>query len=193
MVRDDGHDPKAKPGSAATYLCLGPGWSTTSNTPFRRHKTWVHEGGISTPLIAHWPKGITARGELRHSVGHVIDFVPTILDVTGVKPFKTWKGKPVPAAPGKSFVPTFRKDGSVSREYLWWLHEGNRAIRVGDWKLVSARRDGAWELYNLKTDRTETNNLAAKHPDRVRRLEKLWKAKTAEFRRLASQDLPRKR
>jgi len=95
MVRTDGHDPEASPGSAASYLCLGPGWSTCSNTPFRRHKTWVHEGGISTPLIVHWPAGIHPRGELRHSPGHVIDLVPTILDVVGGQPFKTWNGKPV--------------------------------------------------------------------------------------------------
>jgi arylsulfatase len=84
MVRDDGHDPKAAPGSASTYLCLGPGWSNMCNTPFRRHKTWVHEGGSCTPLIAHWPDGIEARGELRHTHGHVIDIVPTILDLAGI-------------------------------------------------------------------------------------------------------------
>ncbi len=83
MVRDDGHDPSAPAGSAASHLCLGPGWSTVANTPFRRHKTWVHEGGIATPLIVHWPKGIAARGELRHDPGHVIDLVPTILEVRG--------------------------------------------------------------------------------------------------------------
>ena len=83
MVRDDGHDPSAPPGSAASHLCLGPGWSTVANTPFRRHKTWVHEGGISTPLIVHWPQGIAARGELRHDPGHVIDLVPTILEAAG--------------------------------------------------------------------------------------------------------------
>ena len=82
MVRDDGHDPSAPAGSAATHLCLGPGWSTVANTPFRCHKTWVHEGGIATPLIVHWPRGISARGELRHDPGHVIDLVPTILEVT---------------------------------------------------------------------------------------------------------------
>ncbi|HZW31583.1 MAG TPA: sulfatase-like hydrolase/transferase, partial [Isosphaeraceae bacterium] len=83
MVRDDGHDPAAPAGSAASHLCLGPGWSTVANTPFRRHKTWVHEGGIATPLIVHWPRGLTARGELRHNPGHVIDLVPTLRDVAG--------------------------------------------------------------------------------------------------------------
>ena len=80
IVRSDGHDPEAEPGSAGTFLCLGPGGSTVANTPFRRHKMWVHEGGIATPMIAHWPRGISSRNELRHNVGHVIDFVPTVLE-----------------------------------------------------------------------------------------------------------------
>jgi arylsulfatase len=176
MVRSDGHDPQASPGSAASYLCLGPGWSTTCNTPFRRHKTWVHEGGISTPLIAHWPKGIAVRGELRRNPGHVIDVVPTVLELAGGKRPTTIDGKPVPPAPGTSLVPAFASDGSVKHDYLWWLHEGNKAIRVGDWKLVAARNQGdeTWELYNLKDDPAETNNLAAKHPDKVRELSEKW-------------------
>jgi len=119
MVRDDGHDPAASPGSAATYLCLGPGWSTTCNTPFRRHKTWVHEGGISTPLIAHWPSGISAKGELRRSPGHVIDIVPTILEVCQTKPLQQWNGTTVPPAPGKSLVPLFVKDDRKPHDHLW--------------------------------------------------------------------------
>ena len=85
MVRGDGHDRAAPPGSAATHLCLGPGWSTVANTPFRRHKTWVHEGGIATPLVVHWPKGIAARGEIRHDPCHLIDLVPTILELAGAR------------------------------------------------------------------------------------------------------------
>ncbi|MEZ6050965.1 MAG: sulfatase-like hydrolase/transferase [Planctomycetaceae bacterium] len=85
MVRDDGHDPGLPPGSAGTYLCLGPGWSTSSNTPFRRHKTWTHEGGISTPLLVSWPNGIEARGEIRRTPGHVIDIVPTLLELAGAE------------------------------------------------------------------------------------------------------------
>src|SRR5438093_3128211 len=91
MVRDDGHDPTAPPGSAGTHLCLGPGWSTVANTPFRMHKTWVHEGGICTPLIVHWPRGLAARGELRHNPGHIIDFVPTLLELTGGKRPEKWQ------------------------------------------------------------------------------------------------------
>ena len=183
MVRTDGHDPAASPGSAASYLCLGPGWSTTCNTPFRRHKTWVHEGGIATPLVVHWPQGIAARGELRQNVGHVIDLVPTILEATGVV-----DNVERPTPPGKSLLPAFAKDGSVQRDYLWWLHEGNRAIRRGDWKLVAADKE-EWELYNLATDRAETNNLAAKHPEKVRELSAAWTARLNEFRELATRDL----
>ena len=120
----------------------------------------------------------------------MIDLVPTILEVAGGKRFETWDGQPVPPPPGKSLVPVFAKDGSVKHEYLWWSHEGNRAIRMGDWKLVAAGRKGPWELYNLSTDRNETNNLAARHPDKVGELAQAWEQRQNEFRKLALQDLP---
>ena len=186
MVRDGGHDPKAEPGSAATYLCLGPGFSSACNTPFRRHKTWVHEGGISTPLIVHWPAGIKARGELRHTSGHVIDFVPTILDVLKIDKPRTWEGEAIPPAPGRSLVPAFEKDVTIDRDSLWWLHEGHRAIRVGDWKLVAAKGD-AWELYNLKSDRAESKDLAKQEPEKARELERLWEQQQEAMIHLASQ------
>ncbi|MCC2669702.1 MAG: atsA 8, partial [Armatimonadetes bacterium] len=116
LNRGDKHAPNAAPGSGGSYLCLGPGWATVSNTPFRRHKIWVHEGGISTPLIARWPKGISARGELRRTPGHVIDFAPTLLDVAGAKPTDTWNGVPVPPLPGRSLVPAFKRDEPAERE-----------------------------------------------------------------------------
>jgi arylsulfatase len=189
MVRGNGHDRAAPPGSAETFLCLGPGWSTSSNTPFRRHKTWVHEGGISTPLIVHWPKGIAARGELRHTPGHVIDLVPTILEAVGGQPLEKWEGESVPPLPGKSLVPALAKDVRIERDCLWWLHEGNRAIRVGDYKLVVSGADSPWELYDLSTDRAESRNLAAQMPDKARELAKLWEATITEFTALASRDL----
>lgn len=184
MVRHGGHDPNAPPGSAATYLCLGPGFSSASNTPFRRHKTWVHEGGISTPLVVHWPKGIKAKGELRHTPGHMIDIVPTILDVVGIKKPTDWKGEPIPPAPGKSLRPAFAEDVAIDRESIWWLHEGNRAIRVGDWKLVAAKGD-PWELYDLKQDRAESNNHAQEQPEKVKELESLWNRQLEDMSRLA--------
>lgn len=185
MVRNGGHDPQAPPGSAASYLCLGPGFSSAANTPFRRHKTWVHEGGISTPLVVHWPAGIAARGELRHTPTHMIDIVPTVLEVAGISKPTMWKQEPIPPAPGKSLAPAFARDVTIEREYLWWLHEGNRAIRVGDWKLVAAR-DEPWELYDLRTDRAESHNLAAQHPEKARELADRWNQETAAMTRLAS-------
>ncbi|MEX0938686.1 MAG: arylsulfatase [Pirellulales bacterium] len=173
MVRDGGHDPRAAPGSAASYLCLGPGFSSAANTPFRRHKTWVHEGGISTPLVVHWPAGIKARGELRHMPSHVIDFVPTILEVSGVEKPARWNGQAIPPAPGRSLLPAFHEDVRLQHDHLWWLHEGNRAVRVGDWKLVAAKGQ-PWELYDMRTDRAESRNLAAAQPQRVKELEAVW-------------------
>ena len=187
MVRGDGHDATAPAGSGATFLSIGPGWSSLCNTPFRRHKTWVHEGGIATPFIVSWPAGIAARGELRRSPGHVIDVVPTLLELAGGKPFSDWKGTPVPPAPGQSLVPAFAKDEIIPRPPLWWLHEGNRALRAGDWKIVAAK-DQPWELYDLAADRSETKNLAAAQPDKVRELSALWEKQTAEIRSVAAKE-----
>jgi arylsulfatase A-like enzyme len=188
MVRNGGHDPTAEPGSAATYLCLGPGFSSACNTPFRRHKTWVHEGGISTPLIVHWPAGIAARGELRHTPAHVIDIVPTVLDIAGVKKPAEWDGEPIPEAPGRSLAPALAQDVPIARDSLWWLHEGNRALRAGDWKLVAAK-DELWELYDLKTDRAEQHNLAARMPEKVRELAAEWERQSTAFTELARKTL----
>jgi arylsulfatase len=188
MVRDGGHDPAAPPGSAASYLCLGPGFSSACNTPFRRHKTWTHEGGCSTPLIVHWPVGIAARGELRHTPAHVIDFVPTVLDLVGIQKPTQWDGETIPEAPGRSLAIAFAKDVMIARDSLWWLHEDHRAIRVGDWKLVAAK-DTPWELYDLKTDRAEQHDLADQLPDKVQELAALWQKQTDAFTMLAKKDL----
>lgn len=186
LNRGDKHDPAAAPGSGGSYLCLGPGWSTVGNTPFRLHKSWVHEGGIATPLIVHWPKGITAKGELRHTPGHVIDFVPTVLDLVGAKPEKSWRGVEAPPLPGRSLVPAFAKDVSVPREYLYFHHENNRALRIGDWKLVSKRPDtNDYALYDLSRDRAEQVNLAAKEKERVASMAERWQQVENDFRKLA--------
>jgi len=190
MVRGDGHDPRAEAGTSATYLSIGPGWSSLANTPFRRHKTWVHEGGIATPLIVHWPKGIAARGELRHTPGHLIDLVPTILEAAGGKRIEKGEGKAAPAPPGKSLLPLFAKDGTVARDSLWWLHEGNRALRVGDWKIVAAGKDSPWELYHLSSDRAESRDLAREKPEKVRELAAIWTREFEEYATLAAKDLP---
>jgi arylsulfatase A-like enzyme len=187
MVRDGGHDPTVSPGSAKSYLCLGPGFSSAANTPFRRHKTWVHEGGISTPFIVHWPAGILARGELRHNPAHLVDVLPTVLDILGVTGLQAWDGRPLPPRPGRSLRPAFTRDGTVTRESLWWLHEGNRAIRVGDWKLVAAKGK-SWELYHLATDRAERYNVAAEFPERVKELEALWQVQTSRMTELSQKE-----
>ncbi len=194
MVRDDGHDPAAAPGSAATHLCLGPGWSTVGNTPFRRHKTWVHEGGIATPLIVHWPQGVKTPGALRHTPGHVIDVAPTILELAGAKSAadllraqRTPGEASPPPLPGVSLVPVFHNDRDLQRDNLWWLHEGNRALRAGKWKLVAAKND-PWELYDLSVDRAETNNLASQRPEKVQELEQAWTRRWQDIQQTAKQD-----
>jgi len=185
MVRSGGHDPSAPLGSAASYLCLGPGFSSASNTPFRRHKTWVHEGGTATPFIAHWPKGIEARGELRHTPAHFIDFVPTILDMLDATKPPMPRGREVPDAPGRSLVASFDSDVTIERDLLWWMHDGHRAVRVGDWKLVAANGD-PWELYDLSVDRAESNNLAKSNPKKVAELQVAWRRKLASMIELVS-------
>ncbi len=189
LVRGGGNDPKATPGSAESFMCLGPGFSSASNTPFRRHKTWTHEGGISTPLIAHWPAGITAKNELRTTPGHVIDIVPTVLEVVGVQKPREWNGEPIPESPGRSLVAAFAKDETIERDSIWWRHSGNMAIRVGDWKLVASGNDPP-ELYDLKTDRAEQFNLAASMPDKVKELELAWQRQTDSFTELVKKTLP---
>ncbi|HWE03619.1 MAG TPA: arylsulfatase [Tepidisphaeraceae bacterium] len=190
MVRGDGHDPTAPFGSAATFLSLGPGWSTMSNAPFRRHKTWLHEGGISTPLIVHWPRGITAHGELRDTPGHLIDIVPTLLELAGGTKPRTWAGQAVPPAPGKSLTPSFIKDGAVAHESFWWMHLKNRALRAGDWKIVADGKETPWELYDLANDRAESKNLAAENPAKVRELAEMWRKQEEAYFALARKDLP---
>ncbi len=188
VLRGDGNDPTAPPGSAKTFLCIEPGWANFANTPLRRSKIFVHEGGISTSLIVHWPAGISAKGEFRRNPGHVTDLVPTILEAAGGKKPDMWNGRPIPPAPGHSLLPAFAKDGSVDHEYLWWYHSDNRAIRMGDWKLVSAGLDSPWELYNLSTDRSETHDLSGQYPEKVKELADAWMSRLDEFRGLAEKD-----
>ncbi|PQO26421.1 arylsulfatase [Blastopirellula marina] len=198
MVRGDGHDPAAAMGSAETYLCLGPGFSSAANTPFRRHKTWVHEGGISTPFIVHWPKGIKAKSEWRSTVGHVIDIAPTILDLADIKVEQS-QGPPMS---GKSLKPAFSSDGVVVHDELWFYHEGNRALRQGNWKIVFAddsnagRRgvdkedatDVTWCLYDLSTDRAEQHDLSEAEPERVKAMATRWDKLRSQFLSQATQN-----
>ncbi len=177
MVRGEGHDPAAPPGSRKSFLCLGPGWSSAANSPFRRHKTWVHEGGIATPWIVHWPRGLPAEraGELRHQPVHLVDITPTVLALAGVEPpAHLADGTAVPPMQGGNFLSLLvDPTAPPPRETSWWCHEGHRAVRVGDKKLVAARGE-PWALHDLAADRTEMVDLAAREPDTVARLEREW-------------------
>ncbi|MCC7491339.1 MAG: arylsulfatase [Fimbriimonadaceae bacterium] len=168
------------PGPDESYLSYGEAWANVSNTPFREYKHYVHEGGISTPLIAHWPAGITQRGALVTTPGHLVDVMATVLEVTGASYPTSRAGLPLPPPEGRSLRPAF-DGGRVWREGLFWEHEGNRAVRLGDWKLVAKGATGAWELYDLAADRTELHNLAAVEPARVAQMAAIgeaWAART---------------
>ena len=162
--------PHVLPGGPDTYVAYGRGWANASNTPFREYKHWVHEGGISTPLIAHWPAALPAKGELRHQPGHLIDVMATCLDVCGAK---YPAGHPAPE--GTSLAPAFAGK-PLPRDTIYWEHEGNRAVRVGDMKLVAKGPGSKWELYDVAADRCEAHDLAAKHPEKATELRTKWEA-----------------
>jgi arylsulfatase len=161
-----GNDPDIMPGPEDTYQSYGTAWANLSNTPFRLYKHWIHEGGIATPLIVHWPQGIADKGGLRHHPGQLPDIMATILDITGAPYPSEYDGNPILPLEGESLVPSFRADDR-ERGPLFWEHEGNAAVRIGKWKLVR-NYPGPWELYDIDADRTEMNDVAAEHPDRVR-------------------------
>jgi arylsulfatase A-like enzyme len=165
------------PGPSDTYVGYGQSWANVSNTPFREYKHWEHEGGISTPLIAHWPKGIdaTMHGKLEKTPAHLIDLMATCVDLSGAQYPKEWNGNAIQAFEGVSLAPAFHNQSIERASPLFWEHEGNRAIRIGKWKLVS-KHPGDWELYDLDSDRTEMNNLASQQQDRVLDMATKWEA-----------------
>ena len=156
----------------SSWFC-GESWAWLQNTPLRRFKHYVHEGGIATPLIAHWPRGIAARGARRRQPGHVIDILPTCLEVAGAAMPATREGVAVQPLEGRSLVPAFHAETGALRR-LFWEHEGNAAVSDGDTKLVRLGRNGPWELYDLTADRTESHDLAAARPEKVRELTAAW-------------------
>ncbi len=165
--------PGALPGTPDSFMSYGPPWANASNTPFRLYKRWVHEGGIATPLIARWPAVIQQHGGLTHQSGHVIDLMATCLDVSGIAYPRTYKGRAITPLEGASLLPVLQGRTRKPHAAIYWEHLGNRAVRQGNWKLVSRHPEG-WELYDLEADRSEIVNLAAGHPDKVKALASLY-------------------
>jgi arylsulfatase A-like enzyme len=161
-----------KIGAPGSYVSAGSGWGNAQNTPFRWYKHHCYEGGVSTPFIVHWPAGIQTPGELRHQVGHLIDLMPTCLEVASAEYPRDHQGQMLQPVEGTSLVPAFA-NRPIQRGPLFWEHEGHRAVRDGKWKLV-ANKGHPWELYDLEADRVELNNLAKVHPERARAMAKQW-------------------
>lgn len=175
------------PGGPESYTAYGLNWANASNTPFREYKHWVHEGGISTPLIAHWPDGIQAKGELRTEPTHLIDIMSTCVDIGGGSYPETYNQNKIQPMEGKSLLPAFNNE-SLDRKAIYWEHEGNRAVRMGKWKLISKSRKqdsyvwdktdvlelDNWELFDMEKDRTEMNDLASTNPDLVKEMADMW-------------------
>lgn len=163
--------PHLKPGPAESNIAYDARWAHMCNTPLRLYKQYAHEGGSSTPMIAHWPYGIKARGELCRTTSHLIDIFPTLLELTGAKYPEEFNGKKIHPLEGMSLVSSLKNPSNrVKRKGpLFWEFTGHHAIREGDWKLV-AEKSKDWELYDLSRDRSETINLAEKETAQVRRL-----------------------
>ena len=164
-----------KMGGPGTYHSTGSGWANAANTPWRLYKHYVHEGGIRTPMIVHWTKGIQRKGTFENSVGHIIDFMPTFVELAGATYPAEHNGKAIIPMEGRSLVKAFEGKQDESRT-LYWEHEGNRGVREGDTKLVWIGSRSVWELYDLKTDPVEMNDLAGQQPETVKRLSDAWEA-----------------
>ncbi len=168
-----GHYATIMPGPGDTYQEYGRPWANASNTPFRLYKHWVHEGGIATPLIVHWPTELGRPGQLCGEPGHVIDIMATCLDAAGAPYPATFNDRAITPLEGKSLVPAFH-GARLDREAIYWEHEGNRAVRSGKWKLVARGKKGAWQLYDLEADRTETVDVVAQNRQRADQMAALW-------------------
>jgi arylsulfatase len=155
--------PGVPPGGPDSFMSYGLPWANASNTPFRLYKHWVHEGGISTPLIACWPRVIRRAGTLTRQAGHLVDLMATFVDVSEAR-------YPAAATPmeGRSLRPVF-EGRTIGERKLYWEHEGNRAARHGKWKLVS-RHPRGWELYDMEADRTEMHDLSGRRPERLKEM-----------------------
>ena len=165
------------PGGPNSDLYLGMNWAAVGDTPFRRFKHFTHEGGISSPLIVSWPRGIAAnrRGAIERQPAHIIDIMPTLMAATGAKYPGEYKGHAIQPMEGVNLRAAIDGRSLNRTRSLFWEHEGNRAVRSGNWKIVSVYPE-AWELYDMAADRVERNNVAAQHPDIVKRLSNEWDA-----------------
>ncbi len=151
-------DGEAMPGSGDSYHTYGSSWANLSNTPFRYFKKDTYEGGIATPFIVNWPNHIIEKGKISHQPGHINDVMTTICDIVGIDYPKLYKGNEITPMQGKSLLPILNGKAIEVQKPIFWEHQGNRAVRYGDWKIV-AMNEKPWELYNLKEDRTESNNI----------------------------------
>ena len=178
---------KVMAGSDKTYHAYGPNWANVSNTPFRMYKHWVHEGGVSTPLIAHWPEKIKDKNAIRRQPGHLIDIMKTIVDISGAEYPDQYNENEIHPLTGKSLLGVFTDDKEIDRDAIYFEHEGNRGLRQGKWKLVSKAYQQAgkfrktdeipvdqWALFNMEEDRTELNDLSGDYPGRVKEMAEKW-------------------
>ncbi|WP_295122233.1 arylsulfatase [uncultured Chitinophaga sp.] len=167
---------EAMPGPQTTYSSIGQRWANVVNTPFAYWKEQSFEGGVCTPFIAFWPKGITAKkGGYSEQRGHVMDLMATFTDLAGADYPATYNGHHITPTTGISLSPSFYNKKTEGHNTLFNEHFGARYARKGDWKLVSLSNDTTWQLFNLAADKTETNNLAAQHPEKVQELAVLWR------------------
>jgi arylsulfatase len=160
-------------GTLTNWKSLGKNWANVSNTPYREYKNWSHEGGIKTPLIAYWPAKIKNKGSITHQAVHFIDFLPTLQEVAEADYPKMLNGDVIFPSPGKSFLSQMVGEHSAERkEPLFWQWQHGKAVRDGDWKLVAYKGD--WELYNLKNDPVEEEDLILQEPDKAEELKKYY-------------------
>lgn len=173
-IRYDGFE---QAGSETTFAGIGPPWASATNTPFRYWKAEQYEGGAHTPFIVHWPAGLGSQaGTSTDQVGHVMDVLPTCLDLAIVEYPDRYNGHEIRSADGKSLAPVFRGEEREGHDRLFFEHVGGKAVLDGDWKLVTLRaEDRPWRLYNLAQDPTETNDLSDRYPERVQALKAEWR------------------
>jgi arylsulfatase A-like enzyme len=175
------YDPM-EPGSELTWGYLGRAWASAANTPWRFWKMESYEGGIHTPFIVHWPEGLKGReNTLNHGLAHAMDIMPTCLELAGAEYPAMFNGKETTDFSGKSLMPLINEEISTTHDTLFWEHVGGKAVRIGDWKM-SAQRQADWELFDLSEDRTEMNNLAEEHPERVESMNALWEEWAREMK-----------